>query len=184
MRRPKSSSSDCSSNSIPARAQKVIFEVVQIPGDRLPVETAARVAYVVVQVAAGFDLKQGQYPNRFKVGVHHLGADAVSGAVRLEELVKCGVAEVFFEVHAPVGGFRRRLPERANRDRESVWRIQGTQRSPDECRTRCRWRSTCRWRDGRFVDSNRRVVLAVHRRGRAVTGIAARRAVGVHRLQP
>ncbi len=89
----------------PGEAQKVIFEVVQIPGDRLPVEAAARVAHVVVQVAAGFDLKQGQYPNRFKVGVHHVGADAVSGAVRLEELVKCGVAEVFFEVHAPVEVF-------------------------------------------------------------------------------
>ncbi len=39
------------------KTEEVVLEVVQIPGNGLTVETRSRIANLVVQVAAGFDLK-------------------------------------------------------------------------------------------------------------------------------
>src|SRR5205807_6605830 len=36
--------------------QKIIFEVIQVPGNRLPVETSARITYFVVQITASLYL--------------------------------------------------------------------------------------------------------------------------------
>ena len=43
-----------------SQLQKVVLEVVQVPGDRLAIEAAARITEFVIQIAAGFDLKAGQ----------------------------------------------------------------------------------------------------------------------------
>src|SRR5882724_1799798 len=39
------------------KPQKIIFEIIQIPGDRLAVKTRAWVANAVIQIAPGFHLK-------------------------------------------------------------------------------------------------------------------------------
>ena len=41
-------------------AEKIIFEIIQIPSDGLAIKTGPRIAHAVVQIAAGFDLKARQ----------------------------------------------------------------------------------------------------------------------------
>src|SRR2546426_6794422 len=49
---------------ISGKAEKIILEIVQVPGDGLAVETGVGIADGVVEVAAGFDLKTGRSEER------------------------------------------------------------------------------------------------------------------------
>ena len=81
-------------------AQKVVLEIVQVPGDGLAVEARARIADLVVQVAAGLDLKARQHGDDLAIGFDDLRGDGVAGAIGAEEFEERGVAEIFFEVGA------------------------------------------------------------------------------------
>src|SRR5256885_3823712 len=50
-------------------AEEIIFEIVEVPDDGLAIETAARVADGVVEIAAGFDLEFWQGFDNFAIGV-------------------------------------------------------------------------------------------------------------------
>ena len=86
-------------------AQEVVLEIVEIPGNRLAVEASARIAQLVVQVAAGLDLKARKSGDDFAVGVGDLRADDFSLAVLREQFEERGVAEVLFEIRALVEVF-------------------------------------------------------------------------------
>ena len=56
-------------------AQKVVLEVVQVPGDGLAIEAGARIADLVVQVAAGLNLKARQHGDDFAIGFDGVRGD-------------------------------------------------------------------------------------------------------------
>ena len=51
------------------QAQKVVLEIVQVPGDGLAIEARARIADLVIQIAAGLDLKARQHGDDFAIGL-------------------------------------------------------------------------------------------------------------------
>ena len=52
--------------------QKIILEIVQVPGDGLAIEAGARIAHFVIQIAAGLDLKARQHGHNFAISFHGL----------------------------------------------------------------------------------------------------------------
>src|SRR5439155_1536587 len=85
-----------------SQAEKIVFEIIQIPGDGLAVETGIGIADLVIQVAGRFDLEARQDGDNFAIGFDDLGGDVFASAVLGEEFEKSGVAEVFFEIRAVV----------------------------------------------------------------------------------
>jgi len=85
-----------------SQAEKIVFEIIQIPGDGLAVETGIGIADFVIQIATGFDLEARQGGDNFSIGFDDLRGDAFTRAVFREEFEKRGVAEVFFEIRAVV----------------------------------------------------------------------------------
>src|SRR6266446_1747795 len=79
-------------------AEEIVFEIVQIPGDGLAVETGIGIADFVIQVAAGFHLKAGENGDNLAIGFDHLGEDVFTSAVIGKELEERGVAKVFFKI--------------------------------------------------------------------------------------
>src|SRR5216684_2208959 len=86
--------------------QKVILEIIQIPGDRLPVEDASRIAHLVIQIASSFDLKPRQQAHNPAIRFHRVRSDILSHAILREKLEKSGVSEVFLEISALTQIFR------------------------------------------------------------------------------
>ncbi len=97
------------------KAEKVVLEVVEIPCNRLPIETGAGIADLVVEVPAGFDLKQWEGGDNLPIGVDGTRGDDIAGAIRTQEFEKCSVAQVLFEVGIFLQVFRVDL-----RDRQTV----------------------------------------------------------------
>jgi len=85
-----------------SQAEKIVFEIIQIPSDGLAVETGIGIADLVIQVAGRFDLEARQDGDDFPIGFDGLGSDVFASAVLGEEFEKSGVAEVFFEIRAVV----------------------------------------------------------------------------------
>src|SRR5882762_1997266 len=83
-----------------SQSEKIVFEIIQIPGDGLAIETGARIAHFVVQIPAGFHLKPRQNGDHFAIRIDHLRSNALAGAMFREELIKCRVAQVFLEIGA------------------------------------------------------------------------------------
>src|SRR5712692_944741 len=79
-------------------AKKIVFEIVQIPGDGLAVEAGDGIADFVIQIAAGFHLESGQHGDNLAVRFDHWGGNDFTSAVFGKEFEKGGVAEVFFKV--------------------------------------------------------------------------------------
>ena len=63
------------------QAQKVVLEIVQVPGDGLAVEARPRIADLVIQIAARLNLKARQHGDDFAIGLNGLGRDGVAGAI-------------------------------------------------------------------------------------------------------
>lgn len=82
------------------KAEKIIFEIVEIPGDGLAIETGDGIADFVVEVAGGFDLETREDSDDFAVSFDDFGGDACGGTIFCKEFEESGVAEVFFEVSA------------------------------------------------------------------------------------
>ena len=78
--------------------QKIIFEVVQVPGDRLPVETSSRIADLVIQIAAGLDLESRKRRDDFPVGLHDLRINRFAVAMFRQKLKERSVAKILFEI--------------------------------------------------------------------------------------
>jgi len=79
-------------------AQKIILEVVQVPGDGLAVEAGTRIADLVVDVAAGLDLKTRQRSDHFAIGIDSRGSDGRAAAVLAQEIKERGVAQVLLDI--------------------------------------------------------------------------------------
>src|SRR6266705_2284579 len=84
----------------PGKAEKIIFEIVQIPGDGLAVKAGDGIANTVIQVAASFDLEAREHGDNLAIGFDDLGSNVLAGAVFGEEFEERGVAEVFFKIGA------------------------------------------------------------------------------------
>src|ERR1019366_4009941 len=80
--------------------KKIVLEIIQVPGDGLAIETGARIAHLVIQIAAGFDLKAWQHGHNLAVGFNHLGSDSLTQTIFREKLKQRGVAQVFFQISA------------------------------------------------------------------------------------
>ena len=125
-----------------SEAEKIVFEIVEIPGDGLAIEAGDGIADGVIEVAAGFDLETREDGDDFFVGFDDLGSDGAAVAILGEKFEERGVAEVFFDVGALRRDLRRRFPGRGDCVCGNVWRRRGRRRF---LRGRCR---ECRWRCG------------------------------------
>src|SRR5437764_5840704 len=76
------------------KAQKIVLEVVQVPGDGLAIEARGGITDAVVQIAGGFDLEAREDSNDFAVGFHHGGSDVLTGAI-LGENIAPAVVEAY-----------------------------------------------------------------------------------------
>src|SRR3954469_20897311 len=82
------------------KSQEVVFEIIQVPGNRLSIETLARVADFEIQIASGLDLEAWQRGDRLAIGVDNFRGNSVTATV-LRKILKQGqVTEVLFEVGA------------------------------------------------------------------------------------
>src|SRR5271165_414151 len=81
-------------------AEKVILEIIQIPGDRLAVETAPRIADFVIQVACGLNLEAGKHAHDLAIRLDYFGLDGFAGAVLRKEFKERGVAEILLDIRA------------------------------------------------------------------------------------
>src|SRR5690348_12924871 len=86
--------------------QKIIFEIVEVPRDGLPIETGDGIANAVVEVAASFNLKPGENGDDFAIGIDDRWRDAGAGAVLRQEFEQRGVAQILFEISAMIEIFR------------------------------------------------------------------------------
>ena len=82
------------------KAKEIVFEIVQIPGDGLAIEAGDGIADLIIQIAAGFDLKAREHGDNRAIGFDGLGRNVFAGAVFRKEFEKSGVAKVFFEIGA------------------------------------------------------------------------------------
>ena len=80
--------------------QKIILEIVQIPGDGLSIKTGPWIAYFVIQIAARFHLKARQHGHHFAIRFLHLRCDGLSVPIPAQKFEECCVAQVFFQVGA------------------------------------------------------------------------------------
>jgi hypothetical protein len=80
------------------KAEKVVLEIVQVPGDGLAVEAGTRIANFVIQIASRLDLEARQDGDNFAIRFNDLGRDFVSGTIGAEEFKESGVAQIFFEI--------------------------------------------------------------------------------------
>jgi len=87
------------------QAKKIVFEIVQVPGDGLSVEAGDGIADLVIQVAARFDLEAREHGDNFAIGFDDLRSDAFARPVLGEEFEERSIAEVFFEIGAVVESF-------------------------------------------------------------------------------
>ena len=86
-------------------AEKIIFEIVQVPGDGLALEAGDGIANVVIQVAAGFHLETREHGDHLAIGFDDLRSNVFAGAILGKEFEERGVAEVFFEIRPVVEVF-------------------------------------------------------------------------------
>ena len=86
--------------------EKVVLEIIQIPSDGLAIEARARIAHIVIQIAAGFDLKAWQHGHNLAIGFHGLGSNVLADPMFREKLKKRRVPQVFFEISAVAQIFR------------------------------------------------------------------------------
>ena len=82
------------------KPEKVILEIIQVPGDGLAIEAGARVTDFVVQIAAGLDLKARQHRNDFAICFHRLGSDVLAVTMVGEKFKQSRVSQVFLEIRA------------------------------------------------------------------------------------
>jgi hypothetical protein len=80
--------------------QKVVLEIVQVPRNRLPIETRPRIAQLVVDLVAHLHLEARQHGDHFAIRLHNFGRNYIPLAVLRKELVERKVAKVLFEVRS------------------------------------------------------------------------------------
>src|SRR5581483_554611 len=78
--------------------EEVVFEVIQIPGNRLPVEAGSRITHSVVQIPAGLSLKKRQHGDNPSIGLHYLRGDPGPVAVPGEKFKEGRIAKILFKV--------------------------------------------------------------------------------------
>ncbi len=104
--------------------EKVVFEIVQIPGDRLSIEAGAWIADLVVQIAADFHLKARQDGHHSPISFKHGQSDGAFAAILYQKFIECRVAKVLFEIGAFVQVFlidlwnRQSMPAKMLRELE------------------------------------------------------------------
>jgi len=72
------------------KSEEVVLEIIQIPGDGLAIKARARIANLVIEVAARHNLKARQLGDHLAIGSDDLGADGVTrtiGAEKFEQRV-------------------------------------------------------------------------------------------------
>ena len=85
-----------------SKPEKIIFEIVEVPGDGLAIEAGDGIADGVVEIAGGFDLEAREDGDDFAIGFDDLRGDGAALAIFGEKFEERGVAEVFFEIGAMI----------------------------------------------------------------------------------
>src|SRR5690242_2933314 len=70
------------------KPEEIVFEIVQIPGNRLAIEAAPGITDFVVQVAAGLDLEARQHAHDFAIGFHRRWSNVLPSAILGKKLEK------------------------------------------------------------------------------------------------
>src|ERR1700726_1921144 len=60
------------------KPQKIVLEIIQVPRDGLPIKAPARITHLVIQIAAGLDLKPRQCSDHFPVGFDYRKVDPIA----------------------------------------------------------------------------------------------------------
>jgi hypothetical protein len=81
-------------------SKKIIFEIVQIPGDGLTIEAGAGIADGIIDIAGGFHLETREDGNNLAVGFDDGSGDVCAIAIFREEVKQNRVTEVFFQIRA------------------------------------------------------------------------------------
>lgn len=79
-------------------AEKIVFKIIEVPGDGLAIEAGDGIADGVIEVATGFNLEAREDCDDFAVGFDDLRRDGAAGAVVGEKFEERGITEVFFEI--------------------------------------------------------------------------------------
>ncbi len=80
--------------------EKVVLEVVQIPSDGLAIEAAARIALLIIQIAACLDLETRKEFHYSAIRLNYRRGNARAVAILGQKLKKSCVSQVFLEVGA------------------------------------------------------------------------------------
>lgn len=86
-------------------AKKIVFEIVQVPCNGLPIEARCGIAEAVVQIAGGFDLEAREDSNSLAIGFDDGRGDGFARAILGEKFEERGIAQVFLEISALVEVF-------------------------------------------------------------------------------
>src|SRR5579863_5064648 len=70
------------------KAQEIVFKIVQVPRDRLPVKASTRIADFVVQIASGFDLKTWEGLDDAAIRFNHGGRDRLARSIGRQKFKK------------------------------------------------------------------------------------------------
>src|SRR6202035_3931 len=79
-------------------AQEVILEIIQIPGDRLPIETSTRITHLVIQLASRLDLKSRQRGDDFSIGFDRRRSDLIPRTMPRQKFKQRRVPQILFEI--------------------------------------------------------------------------------------
>src|SRR5260370_1491741 len=103
--------------------QKIIFEVIQVPRDRLAIEASDRISHLIMLITTRFHLKTRQDRHDFAISLHYARRDVLALAIFRQKLKQGRVPEVFFQApalaQAIAVNFRHRQPAPAKLLRES-----------------------------------------------------------------
>ena len=124
--------------------QKVILEIVQIPGDGLAIEAGPRIAHCVIQIASCFDLEAGQHGHDSCDRPRPPAGRSLRSCDFSREIRKASCRPSPLRDRRPGPDLRRRFPVPADRDGENAGKIRGTRRFPRARRRECRSRWTLR----------------------------------------
>ncbi len=124
--------------------EKIILEVIQIPGDGLAIEAGARITHLVIQIAAGFDLKARQHGHHFAICLHRLRSDVLAGAIVARETQTASCLPGLLRDTRRGSNLPHKFPAPADRAGENAGRIPGKRRSPRARHTERQWRCAFR----------------------------------------
>ncbi len=116
--------------------QKIVLEIVQVPRDRLAIEAGARIANLVIQIAACLDLKARQHRHHFAIRFNRRRQQRSPLSDSRPEIQRALCRPSLLQGMLPGSSPQHRSPAPAIRGGKNALRTQGKQHSPPARNTR------------------------------------------------